>query len=153
MRGVRLQIVFQEQPGGAAEHDKVNERVGAETVCTVNGSAARFAHSHQAGCDATGIFAIGVQHFTPIVGRNAAHIVVNRRQNRDRFTRHVHAREDVGAAALFEHGWGVMDTTNGGVGLPILGYSVQKLTNPSVAAGVSGNFGITWAHRFAKVNP
>ena len=62
------------------------------------------------------------------------------------------AREDVGAAALFENGWGVMDTSNGTVGLPILGYSVQKLTNPSVAAGVSGNFGITWAHRFTKVN-
>ena len=62
------------------------------------------------------------------------------------------AREDVGAAALFENGWGVMDTTNGGVGLPILGYSVQKLTNPQASAGVSGNFGITWAHRFTKVN-
>ena len=62
------------------------------------------------------------------------------------------AREDVSAAALFENGWGVMDTTNGGVGLPILGYSVQKLTNPQASAGVSGNFGITWAHRFTKVN-
>ena len=62
------------------------------------------------------------------------------------------AREDVGAAALFENGWGVLTTTNGGVGLPILGYSVQKLTNPQASAGVSGNFGITWAHRFTKVN-
>ena len=62
------------------------------------------------------------------------------------------SREDVSAAALFENGWGVMDTTNGGVGLPILGYSVQKLTNPQASAGVSGNFGITWAHRFTKVN-
>ena len=62
------------------------------------------------------------------------------------------SREDVSAAALFENGWGVMDTTYGGVGLPILGYSVQKLTNPQASAGVSGNFGITWAHRFTKVN-
>ena len=63
------------------------------------------------------------------------------------------AREDVTAASIYENGWGVLDTTNGGVGLPIMGYSVIKLSNPQVAAGVSGNFGITWPHRFVKVNP
>ena len=63
------------------------------------------------------------------------------------------AREDVNSASIYENGWGVLDTTNGGVGLPIMGYSVIKLTNPQVAAGVSGNFGITWPHRFTKVNP
>ena len=63
------------------------------------------------------------------------------------------AREDVNSASIYENGWGVLDTTNGGVGLPIMGYSVIKLTNPQVAAGVSGNFGITWPHRFVKVNP
>ncbi|KQR41389.1 hypothetical protein [Acidovorax sp. Leaf160] len=49
-----------------------------------------------------------------------------------------------------ENGWGVMDTTNGGPGLPVLGSSFQKLTNGSVANGVSGNFGITWPHRFTR---
>ena len=63
------------------------------------------------------------------------------------------AREDVAASAIFENGWGRVTTPNGGVGLPILGFGVQKLSNPQVAAGVSGNFGITWAHRFTKVNP
>ena len=75
------------------------------------------------------------------------------------------AREDVAAAALFENGWGIVNTANyakgtlaaaqagDSIGLPILGYSVVKLTNPAVAAGTSGNFGITWPHRFAKVNP
>ena len=62
------------------------------------------------------------------------------------------AREDVAASAIFENGWGRVTTPNGGVGLPILGFGVQKLSNPQVAAGVSGNFGITWAHRFTKVN-
>ena len=75
------------------------------------------------------------------------------------------AREDVAAASLFENGWGVLNTANypkgtlaavqagASIGLPILGYSVTKLTNPQVAAGMSGTYGITWAHRFTKVNP
>ena len=69
------------------------------------------------------------------------------------------AREDVAAASIFENGWGVLSTTNalpGGtlpIGLPILGYAVTKLTNPQVSAGVSGTYGITWAHRFVQVNP
>lgn len=60
-------------------------------------SAAGFADGHQAGCDAFRVVGIGIQHFTPIVGGNAAHIVVNRRQNRDRLTRHVDAGENLGA--------------------------------------------------------
>nr|MBP7647968.1 cell surface protein [Comamonas sp.] len=75
------------------------------------------------------------------------------------------AREDAPASALFENGWGVLNTANypkgtapaaqaaASIGMPILGYSVIKLTNPQASAGVSGNFGITWPHRFTKVNP
>ena len=75
------------------------------------------------------------------------------------------AREDAPASALFENGWGVLNTANypkgiaagaqaaASIGMPILGYSVIKLTNPQATAGVSGNFGITWPHRFTKVNP
>lgn len=52
--------------------------------------------------------------------------------------------------AAYTNGWGVIDTTNGGAGLPILGASFIKLTNPQASAGVSGNYGITWQHRFTK---
>ena len=62
------------------------------------------------------------------------------------------AREDVAAAAIFENGWGRLTTTNGGVGLPILGFSVQKLYNAAASAGMSGTYGITWAHRYDKTN-
>ena len=54
-------------------------------------------------------------------------------------------------AGFSENGWGVITTTNGGPGLPILGSSFQKLTNPNVGNGISGNFGITWPHRFTRV--
>jgi len=50
-----------------------------------------------------------------------------------------------------ENGWGVITTTNGGPGLPVLGSSFTKLTNPNVGGGISGNFGITWPHRFTRV--
>ena len=52
--------------------------------------------------------------------------------------------------AAYVNGWGVIDTNNGGAGLPILGSSFIKLTNPQASAGVSGNYGITWQHRFTK---
>lgn len=51
------------------------------------------------------------------------------------------------------NGWGTIDTTNGGAGLPIQGSSFIKLSNPQVSAGVSGNYGITWPHRYTRVLP
>lgn len=53
-------------------------------------------------------------------------------------------------SGTYINGWGRVSTLNGGVGLPILGASFIKLSNPSARAGVSGNYGITWPHRFTK---
>ncbi|MDH4448888.1 MAG: cell surface protein [Acidovorax sp.] len=53
----------------------------------------------------------------------------------------------------YENGWGVLNTNNGGKGLPILGASFIKLENPSASAGKSGTYGITWPHRFTKLAP
>lgn len=59
------------------------------------------------------------------------------------------ARQDTGNSA-FNRGWAFANVTNGGAGLPILGASFQKLTNPSAGAGFSGTYGITWPHRYAR---
>lgn len=57
-------------------------------------------------------------------------------------------------SGTYTNGWGVVTTNNiaGGVsrGLPVLGASFIKLSNPQVAAGLSGTYGITWPHRFTK---
>ena len=61
-------------------------------------------------------------------------------------------------SGTYVNGWGVVTTTNeigaapvGLVqGLPVLGASFIKLSNPQVAAGLSGTYGITWPHRFTK---
>ncbi len=53
-------------------------------------------------------------------------------------------------SGTYTNGWGVVTTTNSGFGLPVLGASFIKLSNPSVAAGLSGTYGITWPHRFTK---
>ena len=50
----------------------------------------------------------------------------------------------------YASGWGRIDTTNGGPGLPLIGSSFIKLTNPSAAPGVMGTYGITWPHRYTK---
>src|SRR3990167_1267254 len=63
------------------------------------------------------------------------------------------------SAGTYTNGWGVVTTTNAigapgaGVtqqGLPLMGSSFIKLTNPQVAAGLSGTYGITWPHRFTR---
>ncbi|MDX9717161.1 MAG: cell surface protein [Thauera sp.] len=50
----------------------------------------------------------------------------------------------------FDAGWTVINTNNGGNGLPVLGQSFVKATNSGVAAGTSGNFGAGFAHRVAR---
>jgi len=61
------------------------------------------------------------------------------------------ARQNLTTGA-FTNGWSRVDVSNtvGGqaLGLPILGASMIKLSNPSAAAGTSGTYGITWPHRF-----
>ena len=60
------------------------------------------------------------------------------------------ARQNVTGA--FVNGWSTTTVANtvANNGLPILGASFIKLTNPSASAGTSGTYGITWPHRFTK---
>jgi hypothetical protein len=59
-------------------------------------NAGRLANGHQAGHDRVGIAADLGQHFAVIVGRDAAHIVVHRRQHRDRLLGDVDAGKNAG---------------------------------------------------------
>jgi hypothetical protein len=54
------------------------------------------------------------------------------------------ARANVTGA--YTNGWGQINFS--GLGVPVLGASFIKLTNPSASAGVSGNYGITWPHAY-----
>ena len=60
------------------------------------------------------------------------------------------ARQTAASSVIYTNGWGVLDTSNGTAGLPILGASFIKLTNPTASSGFSGTYGITWPHRFTK---
>ncbi len=64
---------------GAAEHDQVDQRVGAEPVCAMHGDAGRLADRHQAGHDAVRVAFLLGQRLAAIVGGDAAHIVVHGR--------------------------------------------------------------------------
>lgn len=60
------------------------------------------------------------------------------------------ARQDTGSSA-FVNGWGnVALTAPAGLGLPVLGGSFIKATNPSAGAGFAGTYGITSEHRFVR---
>jgi hypothetical protein len=52
----------------------------------------------------------------------------------------------------FNSGWRKIKPIDAvtGLGLPILGASFIKLTNPQAQPGVSGNYGITWPHMMTK---
>ena len=58
------------------------------------------------------------------------------------------ARQNV--SGVYTNGWAVLSTANSNKGLPILGSSFIKLSNPSATAGTSGTYGITWDHRFTR---
>lgn len=60
------------------------------------------------------------------------------------------ATQSPSASTIFTSGWGVVNTNNGGIGLPVLGSAFIKLTNPAASAGTSGTYGINSAHRFAQ---
>ena len=103
-----LQRLGGAQTRGAAEDDEVDERIRAEPVCAMDGDASRFAERHQSGHDRIGVAINLGQDLAVIIGRNAAHIVVDGRQDRDRLLGQIDAGEDAGALgnagqALVQH--------------------------------------------------
>jgi hypothetical protein len=59
------------------------------------------------------------------------------------------ARQDTGTSA-FVNGWGTVNVTNGGPGLPIVGSAFLKLTNPQAGPGTSGTYGSVFDHRYTR---
>ena len=59
--------------------------------------ASRFTQRHQAGHNGVGIAIFLGENFAVIIRRNAAHIVMHGRQNRDRLLRHIDACKDARA--------------------------------------------------------
>ena len=80
-------------PGGAAEHDEVDQAVRAEAVGAVDADAGRLADREQAGHDRVGIAVLQRHDLAVIIGRDAAHIVVDGRHDRDRLAGQVDAGE------------------------------------------------------------
>lgn len=51
----------------------------------------------------------------------------------------------------FGAGWGFVNfNTGAGNGVPVLGSAFTAATNPNAAAGMVGNYGITWPHFYTK---
>ena len=80
----------------APEHDEIDQRVGAQAVRSMHGHAGRFAQCHEARHDSVLVVAARGDHFAMHIGRNAAHIVVAGRNERDRFVAHIDAAKNAG---------------------------------------------------------
>jgi hypothetical protein len=50
----------------------------------------------------------------------------------------------------FVNGWGQIDLSNGYTGMPVMGVAFIKGSNPSASPGVSGNYGISSAHKYSR---
>ncbi len=85
------------QPSRTAEHHEVGERVRAEAVGAVHRNAGRLADREQARNDRVRVAVLQRVDLAVIVRRDAAHVVVDRRQHRDRLAAQVDAGEDLGA--------------------------------------------------------
>ncbi len=80
--------------GGAAEHHQVEQRVGAQAVGAVDRDAGRLADRHQAGHGLDLAVRLG-HHLAGIAGRDAAHVVVHRGQDRHGLLGDVDPGEDL----------------------------------------------------------
>mmetsp|Transcript_22347 Transcript_22347/g.35719 ORF Transcript_22347/g.35719 Transcript_22347/m.35719 type:complete len:683 (-) Transcript_22347:5097-7145(-) len=80
--------------GSPAKDHEVNQRVGPKPVGPMDRGTARLPHGHQARRHVVRAVLGRSEHFAPIIRRNAAHIVVDRRQDRNRFLGQVHTRKD-----------------------------------------------------------
>ena len=81
----------------ASEDDKVDQAVRAEAVRAVDRHARRLADREQAGDDRIGVAVLQRHDFAVIVTGDAAHIVMDRRHDRQRLARQVDARENLAA--------------------------------------------------------
>ena len=97
VRLIRVDNLARLDRRGAAKDNKVDQGVRSETVRPVDGGATRLAHRHQAGLEAIRVVRRRVQRLPPVIGRDAAHVVVDGRDDRDRLLIHVDAGENLGA--------------------------------------------------------
>ena len=74
----------------AAEHQQVEQRVGAQAVGAVHAHARAFAHGVQAVDHFALVSRVLRDHLAVDVGGNATHLVMNGRHHRDRLTGDVH---------------------------------------------------------------
>jgi len=61
------------------------------------------------------------------------------------------ARKDIDLN--YTDGWVSISTNNLGRGLPILGASFETAFNPAAQAGIAGNYGLTFGHRYTRPLP
>ena len=93
--------------GRAAEHHELEQRVGAQPIGAVHADRGRLAQRHQALHGGERIAVLHGHDLAVIVRRDAAHVVVAGRQDRDRLARHVDAGED--ARGLGDAGQALVD--------------------------------------------
>ena len=81
------------QGGGTAKNNQVEQGIRSESIGAVDGDAGRFANGHQSWYRSCFAVAEGLD-FGLEIGRNPAHVVMNRWEDRHRLLMDVNARKD-----------------------------------------------------------
>ena len=69
---------------GATEHDDIEQAVGAQPVGAVHGCTGGLTTGQQALDDGVRVVLGRLQHLAAVVGGDSTHVVVHRRDHRDR---------------------------------------------------------------------
>ena len=80
----RQRLIDDEIAGGATEDEEIEQRIGAEPVGAVHGHARAFADRIETVDDGAVVAVLRRHDLAVDVGRNAAHLVMDRRHHRDR---------------------------------------------------------------------
>mmetsp|Transcript_24577 Transcript_24577/g.61654 ORF Transcript_24577/g.61654 Transcript_24577/m.61654 type:complete len:228 (+) Transcript_24577:205-888(+) len=77
------------------KHNDIQQRVCSQTIGTVNRDRCALTGGEKTRNNLRLVITFNCDHLTHVVGRNTAHVVVNRRQNRDRLLGHIDTSKDL----------------------------------------------------------
>mmetsp|Transcript_58525 Transcript_58525/g.125865 ORF Transcript_58525/g.125865 Transcript_58525/m.125865 type:complete len:404 (-) Transcript_58525:43-1254(-) len=93
-RGVGLHQLGRGVRSLSSENNQIEQRVGSQTIGTVHGGTTGLTSSQQPLHNLV-LASLVLDHLGLPVGRNTSHVVVHRRQHRDRLLCHIHPRKDL----------------------------------------------------------
>src|SRR5262249_47028158 len=79
--------------GRLPEHEKVEERIGPQSICAVHGNARALAHGIESRDHGLRIAVLRYYYLPVVIGRDTTHLIVAGRHDRNRISHRIHVGE------------------------------------------------------------